>query len=94
MYVYICIYIYMYIYVCMYVYIYICIYSYTPIHIGTYIYTHITTALFYFLSQDLFATQADRPFLFPPKFTFVFRAFSTIDGIGKVCIQKGSSGEP
>jgi len=35
------------------------------------------------LGQDLFATQAERPFLFPPKFTFVFRAFSTIDGIGK-----------
>uniref|UniRef100_A0A7S3BZY6 ABC1 atypical kinase-like domain-containing protein n=1 Tax=Haptolina ericina TaxID=156174 RepID=A0A7S3BZY6_9EUKA len=35
------------------------------------------------LGADLFATQAERPFLFPPKFTFVFRAFSTIDGIGK-----------
>ena len=35
------------------------------------------------LGQDLFATQTERPFLFPPKFTFVFRAFSTIDGIGK-----------
>ena len=35
------------------------------------------------IGQDLFATQAERPFLFPPKFTFVFRAFTTIDGIGK-----------
>jgi len=35
------------------------------------------------LGGDLFATQAERPFLLPPKFTFVFRAFSTIDGIGK-----------
>lgn len=35
------------------------------------------------LGADLFATQADRPFVFPPKFTFVFRAISTIDGIGK-----------
>lgn len=35
------------------------------------------------LGQDLFATQAERPFLFPPKFTFVFRAFTTIDGVAK-----------
>ncbi|KAJ1457576.1 ABC1 family-domain-containing protein [Pelagophyceae sp. CCMP2097] len=35
------------------------------------------------LGADLFATQAERPFVFPPKFTFVFRAVSTIDGIGK-----------
>jgi len=35
------------------------------------------------IGQDLFATQDDKPFLFPPKWTFVFRAFSTIDGIGK-----------
>ena len=35
------------------------------------------------IGQDLFATQSDKPFRFPPKWTFVFRAFSTIDGIGK-----------
>jgi len=35
------------------------------------------------IGQDLFATQSEKPFLFPPKWTFVFRAFSTIDGIGK-----------
>jgi len=35
------------------------------------------------LGADLFSAQADRPFVLPPKFTFVFRAVSTIDGIGK-----------
>jgi predicted unusual protein kinase regulating ubiquinone biosynthesis (AarF/ABC1/UbiB family) len=35
------------------------------------------------LGQDLFATQAERPFLFPPTWSFVFRAFSTIDGLCK-----------
>jgi len=35
------------------------------------------------IGQDLFATQSDKPFVLPPKWTFVFRAFSTIDGIGK-----------
>lgn len=35
------------------------------------------------IGADLFATQAERPFVFPPMFTFVFRAFTTIDGIGK-----------
>ena len=40
------------------------------------------------IGKDLFATQAERPFVFPPKFTFVFRALSTIDGIGK-SLDKG-----
>ena len=35
------------------------------------------------IGKDLFATQAERPFVFPPKFTFIFRAITTIDGIGK-----------
>ena len=35
------------------------------------------------IGKDLFATQAERPFVFPPKWTFVFRAFSTIAGISK-----------
>jgi predicted unusual protein kinase regulating ubiquinone biosynthesis (AarF/ABC1/UbiB family) len=35
------------------------------------------------LGQDLFATQAEKPFELPPAWTFVFRAFSTIDGICK-----------
>jgi len=35
------------------------------------------------IGADLFATQAERPLLLPPKFTFVFRAITTIDGIGK-----------
>ena len=35
------------------------------------------------IGQDLFATQADKPFVFPPKWTFVFRAFSTIDVISR-----------
>ncbi|KAH8050739.1 hypothetical protein JL721_11314 [Aureococcus anophagefferens] len=34
------------------------------------------------IGKDLFATQAERPFVFPPKFTFIFRAITTIDGIG------------
>lgn len=39
------------------------------------------------LGADLFTTQADRPFIVPPEFTFVFRALSTIDGIGK-CLDR------
>ncbi|XP_020889303.1 uncharacterized protein LOC9318612 isoform X1 [Arabidopsis lyrata subsp. lyrata] len=37
-----------------------------------------------FLWQDLFAISQDQPFRFPSTFTFVIRAFSTLEGIGYI----------
>ncbi|KAM7264378.1 hypothetical protein ACFE04_002061 [Oxalis oulophora] len=36
------------------------------------------------IGEDLFAIAQDQPFRFPSTFTFVIRAFSTLEGIGKV----------
>eukprot|EP00878_Enallax_costatus_P028806 GHUV01031151.1.p1 GENE.GHUV01031151.1~~GHUV01031151.1.p1 ORF type:complete len:164 (+),score=44.37 GHUV01031151.1:50-493(+) len=35
------------------------------------------------IGEDLFAIALDQPFRFPATFTFVLRAFSTLEGIGK-----------
>ncbi|KAF5741364.1 hypothetical protein HS088_TW10G00361 [Tripterygium wilfordii] len=36
------------------------------------------------IGEDLFAIAQDQPFRFPSTFTFVMRAFSTLEGIGKI----------
>jgi predicted unusual protein kinase regulating ubiquinone biosynthesis (AarF/ABC1/UbiB family) len=35
------------------------------------------------ISEDLYEITADQPFRFPATFTFVMRAFSTLEGVGK-----------
>lgn len=35
------------------------------------------------IGEDLFSIALDQPFRFPATFTFVVRAFSTLEGIGK-----------
>ena len=35
------------------------------------------------IGEDMFAIAVDQPFRFPAAFTFVLRAFSTLEGLGK-----------
>lgn len=44
---------------------------------------HVPCACSQAIGEDLFAIAVDQPFRFPATFTFVLRAFSTLEGIGK-----------
>ena len=35
------------------------------------------------IGEDLFAIALDQPFRFPASFTFVLRAFTTLEGLGR-----------
>ena len=40
------------------------------------------------IGSELFMVGEEKPFVFPASFTFVFRAFTTLDGIGKGLDEK------
>lgn len=46
------------------------------------------------IGEDLFAIALDQPFRFPAAFTFVLRAFATLEGIGKVGPVAGPLRQP
>lgn len=45
------------------------------------------------IGEDLFAVATDQPFRFPATFTFVLRAFGTLEGIGAALDRCASPGD-